>query len=92
MKFPVLVLSCLLSIPALAQKENVVRLDGISIQGSNEEPDVIYITPWRQPPGTGRLFEPVKSYRDQWLQPIDAEKLQREIQTGGQSRRAQVNP
>lgn len=83
-----IVLSVLLLIqPALAQKDNVVRLDGISIQGSSEEPDVLYITPWREPPGTGRLVEPVKSYRDHWLQPVDDGKLRREINAATKARR-----
>lgn len=59
--------------------ENVVRLEGISIQGNSEEPNVMYITPWRSPPGTGRLYQPVSSYRLQWLTETDRQSFGREL-------------
>lgn len=68
-----------LSLVANAQDDNVVRLQGISIQGNSEEPHVIYITPWRPPPGTGRLYQPIFSYRDHWIQPVDRKSLAREM-------------
>ena len=58
---------------------DVIRLEGISIQGNSEEPNVLYITPWQAAPGTGRLFAPVKSYRRQWLKPISRNSLRREV-------------
>ncbi len=62
-----------------SQASEVIRLDGISIQGSSEEPNVLYITPWQAAPGTGRLFSPVNSYREQWLKPINRKMMQREV-------------
>ena len=75
----VLLLISVLSFTAMAEDDNVVRLQGISIQGNSEEPHVIYITPWRPPPGTGRLYQPIYSYRDHWMKPIDRNSLGREI-------------
>ncbi len=57
----------------------VIRLEGISIQGNSEEPNVMYITPWQEAPGTGRLYRPVISYRDHWLKPISKEIMNREV-------------
>lgn len=53
----------------------VIKLEGISIQGNSEEPQVMYITPWQEPPGTGRLHQPATSFRQQWLHTIDDERL-----------------
>jgi hypothetical protein len=61
------------------QAGEVIRLDGISIQGSSEEPNVLYITPWQAAPGTGRLFTPVNSYREQWLKPVSRQVMLREV-------------
>lgn len=66
-------------IPMIANAKDTIRLDGISIQGNSEEPNVLYITPWQAAPGTGRLFAPVNSYREQWLKPISRETMAREI-------------
>lgn len=70
-----LILSCSFSVFA----GEVIRLDGISIQGNSEEPNVLYITPWQAAPGTGRLFSPVNSYREQWLKPISRDVMKREV-------------
>lgn len=58
---------------------DVIKLEGISIQGNSEEPNVLYITPWQEAPGAGYLFSPVKSYRDQWLKPTSRTSMKREI-------------
>lgn len=77
----------LLLLPALlwARPEQVIRLEGISIQGNQEQPGVMTITPWREAPGTGRLQAPVKRYQQHWLQPLSAERLQQEMQQAGQA-------
>ena len=72
-------LSFLLLLAMQCQSAEVIRLDGISIQGSSEEPNVLYITPWQAAPGTGRLFSPVHSYREQWLKPISRQMMKREV-------------
>ncbi|MEL7399647.1 MAG: hypothetical protein AAFN68_03635 [Pseudomonadota bacterium] len=77
-----LLIVLLLPFVARAADDNVVRLQGISIQGNSEEPHVIYITPWRPPPGTGRLYQPIYSYREHWLQPVDRNSLGRELRYG----------
>jgi hypothetical protein len=69
----------LLLIPAiLSHGAEVIRLDGMSIQGNSEEPSVLYITPWQPAPGTGLLFTPVNSYREQWLKPVSRQMMKRE--------------
>lgn len=60
--------------------EKVIRLQGFSIEGGSEEPNVIYVTPWSPPPGTDRLFAPMKSYRDHWLKPVDGNVMRREVE------------
>lgn len=65
---------------AAGQQDNVVRLDGISIQGNSEEPKVVLITPWREPPGTGRLYDGATSFREQWLYSLDPQRLAHEVQ------------
>lgn len=70
---------CLLMLAGAAAADNVIRLEGISIQGNSEEPNVMYITPWQSAPGTGRLYQPVISYRRQWLQPTDRRQFNREL-------------
>jgi hypothetical protein len=74
-----LILALLLSCSVTVFAGEVVRLDGISIQGNSEEPNVLYITPWQAAPGTGRLFSPVNSYREQWLKPISRQVMKREV-------------
>ena len=78
MTYKILVLTlCMLSLCSHAK--DVIRLEGISIQGSSEEPNVLFITPWQPAPGTGRLFSPVRSYRTHWLKPISRESFRREV-------------
>lgn len=62
-----------------AQGAEVIRLDGISIQGNSEEPNVLYVTPWQAAPGAGELFIPINSYREHWLKPISRKSMQREV-------------
>ena len=63
-----------------AQTDNTIRLEGISIQGSNEEPQVMFVAPWKEPPGTGRLYQGATSYRQQWLHSLDEQRLHYEMQ------------
>ena len=67
--------------PSLAD-DGVIRLQGISITGDNQEPYVLYITPWSPPPGTGRLYEPISSYRTHWFRPLTRSRLKREMYYG----------
>jgi hypothetical protein len=61
------------------QGEEIIRLDGISIQGNSEEPNVLYVTPWQTAPGAGELFTPVESYREHWLKPVSRKSMLREV-------------
>lgn len=75
----VLLLLMVVAMETVQAEDDVIRLQGISIQGNAEEPRVLYITPWQPPPGTGRLYQPVYSYRDHWMQPLDRSSLRREM-------------
>ncbi|MEN9465962.1 MAG: hypothetical protein RL217_2143 [Pseudomonadota bacterium] len=77
---------------ALAQKDNVVRLEGIQIQGNSEEPKVIFITPWREPPGTGRLYDGATQFQDQWLYSLDKDRLDFEVKMLDTYKRAEPKP
>ena len=74
-----IIVCLLLSLPFATFAGDIIRLDGISIQGNSEEPNVLYITPWQPAPGAGRLFAPVNSYREQWLKPISRQMMKREV-------------
>jgi len=75
-------LALLLLLPAIAmaQPDKVIRLEGISIQGSSEEPQVMFIAPWKEAAGTARLYQEAASYRQQWLHSLDEQRLQHEMQ------------
>lgn len=62
-----------------ADNSNVVRVEGLSIQGGTEEPHVMHVTPWREPPGTGRLYEDAASQRMLWVQSIDLQQLRQDM-------------
>jgi hypothetical protein len=64
------------------EDDGVVRLQGISIKGNSENPNVLYVTAWQPPPGTGRLYEPVTSYSRHWFQSISRDSLGREMRYG----------
>lgn len=72
-------LTLLLLFSSASYSSEVIRLEGISIQGNSEEPNMMYVTPWQEAPGSGRLFIPVKSYREHWLKPISRDIMGREV-------------
>mgnify|MGYP005997875597 CR=1 FL=1 len=43
----------LLGVISSTNASDIIRLDGISIQGNSEEPNVLYVTPWQSAPGAG---------------------------------------
>jgi hypothetical protein len=69
-----------------------VRLEGIQIQGNSEEPKVIFITPWREPPGTGRLYDGATQFQDQWLYSLDKDRLDFEVKMLDTYKRAEPKP
>lgn len=69
----------LLGVISSTNASDIIRLDGISIQGNSEEPNVLYVTPWQSAPGAGELFMPIKSYREHWLKPISRKSMKREV-------------
>lgn len=69
----------LLFFSGICNASEVIRLEGISIQGNSEEPNMLYVTPWQSAPGAGRLVAPIKSYRDHWLKPTSRDVMRREM-------------
>jgi hypothetical protein len=76
------VLSLLLSLELFAADDDVVKLQGMTIRGNSENPNVLYVNAWQPPPGTGRLYEPVTSFNRHWFQPLTRSSLQREMRYG----------
>lgn len=74
-----LILGLLWLTNANADSGNVVRVEGMSIQGGGEEPHVMYVTPWREPPGTGRLYEEAASQRMLWVTSINLQQLRQDM-------------
>jgi len=66
----------------MAAEDDVVRLQGMTIRGNSENPNVLYINAWQPPPGTGRLYEPVTSFNRHWFRPLTRDSLKREIRYG----------
>lgn len=91
MRFLVLAFSGLALSVHAAPTSQVIKLEGISIQGNSEEPQVMYITPWQEPPGTGRLYQNATSFRKQWLHTVDAERLKYDMALPQHFKREQVN-
>ncbi|TNC89633.1 MAG: hypothetical protein CSH36_12410 [Thalassolituus sp.] len=81
MKAVIVILAMLFNGYALAE-DDVVRLQGMTIHGNSENPNVLYVNAWQPPPGTGRLYEPVTSFNRHWFTPLTRESLQREIRYG----------
>lgn len=67
-----------LLLPVAALADDVIRLQGIAIQGNSEEPNMMVVTSWQPAYGTERFTLPIRGYRQQWLQPVDRQRLQRE--------------
>lgn len=81
MKAVIVILAMLINGYALAE-DDVVRLQGMTIHGNSENPNVLYVNAWQPPPGTGRLYEPVTSFNRHWFTHLTRESLQREIRYG----------
>jgi len=79
-------LSLLVMLTSLASHaaDDVVRLQGMTIRGNSENPNVLYVNAWQPPPGTGRLYEPVTSFNREWFRPLTRDSLKREIRYGKQ--------
>lgn len=71
-------LAFILLLPLTAMADSVIRLQGIAIQGNSEEPHLMVVTSWQPASGTERFTLPIRGYRQQWLQPVDRQRLQRE--------------
>lgn len=69
----------LLTVPVFAAEgDDVIRLDGVTIQGNSENPNVLFVNAWQPPPGTGRLYQGITSFNKHWLTPVSRESLARE--------------
>ncbi|MAQ99243.1 MAG: hypothetical protein CMI00_01765 [Oceanospirillaceae bacterium] len=72
--------AALLSVAVQAEETggDVIRLDGVTIQGNSENPNVLFVNAWQPPPGTGRLYQGITSFNQHWLTPVSRESLARE--------------
>ncbi|MBE0483085.1 MAG: hypothetical protein IBX52_06240 [Bacterioplanes sp.] len=68
----------MMGLPFTVAADSVIRLQGIAIQGNSEEPNMMVVTSWQPAYGTERFTLPIRGYRQQWLQPVDRQRLQRE--------------
>lgn len=73
------VLTLLIACTSFADEVQIMRLDGLTIQGRSEEPKVQFIIPWQPPPGTGRLQLDAQLLPDVWYQGLDLDVLKRDI-------------
>lgn len=58
--------------------QEMVRLDGIKIQGDNEAPQMMYIIPWQNAEGAERLYSPIRGAQIERLRPLDPYSFRRE--------------
>ena len=52
----------------------------------------MFITPWREPPGTGRLYDGATQFQDQWLYSLDKDRLDFEVKMLDTYKRAEPKP
>ncbi|MDG9667961.1 hypothetical protein ONV78_09480 [Hahella sp. CR1] len=65
----------------LAQAETeVITVDGATLRGNQEQPQVLYIVPWRKPRKLAGLGDSAASLiNDEVLKPIDREEFVRQV-------------
>ncbi len=68
----------LAAVVAAEEDGEVIRLDGVTIQGNSENPNVLFVNAWQPPPGTGRLYQGITNFNQHWLTPVSRESLARE--------------
>jgi len=73
----ILFIPCLLFNSAFA--EDRLNMDGTSIIGNQELPNVLYIVPWKKSELPDMNQPPLESLIDEALQPVDREVFQRQI-------------
>lgn len=61
--------------------EEVLQVEGMTLRGvtEGERPEVQYQHDWQPPPGTGKLYEGIERFHEQWLTPTTRSALQREV-------------
>lgn len=74
------IIVCLACVPPVFSEDSVLSIES-TITGSQEQPKVFYIIPWKSPQGPGDLYRPIVGgvIEDQILAPIDREVFQRRI-------------
>lgn len=70
----------LLALNVNAEQTDSIRMEETVITGNKEQPKVLYIVPWQNPPGAGEINIPFSSMTDDLFQPMDREEFQRETQ------------
>jgi hypothetical protein len=67
------------SAPVAEPAADRAELERTQITGSRELPKVLYIVPWKQPPGSPPIARPERSVIDDALAPVERGVLQRQI-------------
>ncbi|ABC29396.1 conserved hypothetical protein [Hahella chejuensis KCTC 2396] len=66
--------------PAAQAETEVITVDGATLRGNQEQPQVLYIVPWRKPRKLAGLGDSAASLiNDEVLKPIDREEFVRQV-------------
>lgn len=81
----------LISLNVLSEPE-VLTIES-TITGSQEQPKVLYIVPWKPPEGPGDLYQPILGnvIEEQVLQPIDRDTFRRQVDYYGRLNQQAIN-
>jgi hypothetical protein len=77
LKFISMCLPILLSTGAIAQQR--LEMEGTSIIGNKELPNVLYIVPWKSTETVSFPSPPIESIMDQKFKPLDRNAFRRQI-------------
>lgn len=66
-------------LPAIAEAEERIEMDGMSVIGNSELPKSLIIVPWKESTIEAMPDRPVNSLIEEALQPVDPEVFRRKI-------------
>ncbi len=72
-----ILLGFLLAFSFLISAEEAIDMEGISIIGNKELPNVLYIVPWKSPELPNMIEPPLTTLINEALEPVDRESLLR---------------
>ena len=65
--------------PVLANAEQEMELEGMSVVGNSELPKALFIVPWKEAESAMAPDRPVNSLIDEALQPVDPDVFRRKL-------------